>query len=113
MRRNTPPLLQKMFEREVGELQIRYNAIYEPKSGCRVAYDFPSEAAAINAALRMNEIADWFGVVKARSEGLNPNCQDELKRIVEDFGGKLSTGNNRSGLAESACSRAVAAVERS
>jgi hypothetical protein len=102
-----------MFEREVGELVVRRSTIYEPKTGCRVAYDFPNEAAAVNAALRMNEVVDWFGVIKTRAEGHSPNSQGELRRIAEDFGGKLATGNARSGFAESACANAVAAVERS
>lgn len=112
MIRSTPPLLQKMLEREVGELVVRRTTIYEPRTGCRVARDFPTEVAAINAALRMNEVADWFGLLKSRAEGHNPNCQDELQRIAEAFGGKLATNNARSGFAESACANAVAAVER-
>jgi hypothetical protein len=112
MRTKLPPLLQRMTERQVGELVVKRDRIYEPKTGCRVAHSFPNEAAAINAALRMNEIADWFGLLKARSEGHNPNCQSELQQIAENFGGKLATGNHDK-MAESLCARAVAAVERS
>jgi hypothetical protein len=111
MRRNTPPLLQRMTERQIGELIVKRTYIYEPKTGCRVAHSFPNEAAAINAALRMNEIVDWFGLLKARSEGHSPNCQHELQQIAENFGGKLATGNHDK-LAERLCADAVAAVER-
>lgn len=111
MRRNTPPLLQRMTERQVGELVVHRTTIREPKTGCRVAHSFPNEAAAINSALRMNEIADWFGLLKARSEGHNPNCQSELQQIAENFGGKLATGNHDN-IAQVLCANAVAAVER-
>lgn len=113
MRRNTPPLLQRMMERKVGELVVFKTTITEPRTGFRVAYDFPTESAAANAALRMNDVVDWFGVIKARAEGKSPNSQAELERIVADFGGKLATGNAHSGMAEAACAKVVAAVERS
>jgi hypothetical protein len=112
VRRKTPPLLRKMLERQVGELVVMRDRIIEPKTGCRVAYDFPNEAAAVNAALRMNEIVDWFGLIKARADGHQPNCEAELNRIAEDFGGKLANGNT-AGMAESICAKVVADVERS
>lgn len=111
MRSRTPPLLQRMMERQVGELIVKRNYIYEPKTGCRVAHSFPNEAAAINAALRMNEIVDWFGLLKARSEGYSPNCQGELQQIAENFGGQLATGN-QDRMAENLCAQVVAEVER-
>lgn len=83
MRRRTPPLLDRMMSHQVGELVVRRDRIIEPRTGCRVAHSFPSEQAAINAAQEMNEVADWFGLIKTRSEGNRPNCQDELSGRTE------------------------------
>jgi hypothetical protein len=110
--RSTPPLLERMNQREIGELVVWRDRIIEPKTGCRVAFGFPSEVAAINAALRMNEVADWFGLLKARAEGHRPNCQDELKRIAEEFGGKIAEGAEGMGV-ESLCAKAVARFDKS
>lgn len=110
--KTTPPLLQKMFERQVGDLVVRRREIFEPKSGCRVAYEFPNDDAAEKAAAKMNEVADWFGIIKSRAGGINPNCQDELGRIALEFGGKLATGNKNSGIAEARCAEAASAAEQ-
>lgn len=105
----TPPLLQRMIERQVGDLVVRRDRIIEPITGCRVAYDFPSEAAAINAALRMNEVADWIGLLKTRAERQRPNCQDELRQIAEAFGGKLADG--ATDRTEAVCAAAISRIE--
>lgn len=110
MRTKTPPLLQRMTEHKVGELIVRRDRIIEPRTGCRVAHSFPNEAAALIAAREMNEVADWFGVIKARSEGRPLNCQGELRAIAERHGGLLADGGKGMGV-EGMCARVVAAVE--
>lgn len=88
------PLLKRMMEQKVGDLIVRKDRIYEPLSGCRVAHSFPTEQAAIAAATEMNEVADWVGVLKTRAEGNQPNCQDELERIIKAHGGEIASGSN-------------------
>ena len=106
----TPPLLQRMMERKVGELVVFRNRIIEPQTGCRIAYDFPSEVAAMNAALRMNEIADWIGVIKVIADGRQPNCKSELIQIAEAFGGKLATGATER--TEAVCAKVAIRIEK-
>lgn len=106
-----PSLLQRMMERTVGDLLVRRRGIYEPLSGRCVARDFPSETAAVNAALRMNEVTDWIGVLKTRANGRSPNCQSELEEIAKNFGGKLATGAKGTSVEEH-CARIVRAYER-
>jgi hypothetical protein len=89
---STPPLLRKMNERQVGELVIYNRRIIEPLSQCCVAHSFPNNDKAAAAAAAMNEVADWFGIIKTRAEGGRPNCQDELERIAIANGGKLGDG---------------------
>ena len=110
--RSIPPLLRRMMERQVGDLVVRRDRIIEPKTGCYVARDFPNEAAAINAALRMNEVADWIGILESRAAGNQLNCQDELRRIAEDFGGKLADGAKVMGVG-SICASALARIDKS
>lgn len=104
----TPPLLRKMTELRVGELVVRRDRIIEPRTGFRVAHGFPSETKAIDAAREMNEVADWFGILKTRAEGGRPNCQSELERIAEAHGGKLADGNPAS---DARCREIVRQVE--
>jgi hypothetical protein len=111
LRANTPLLLQMMNGRPVGDLLVRRNEIIEPLTGCRVAGGFPNMVSAVNAALRMNDVADWLGVLKTRAAGGLPNCQDELRQIAENFGGKLSDDANKR--TEDRCAEIVAAVEHS
>jgi hypothetical protein len=87
----SPPLLRKMNEVAVGELRVYHTTIIEPLTGLVVAKGFPNGAAALQAAVEMNEVADWFGILKVRAEGRNPNCQDELQRIATKYGGELAT----------------------
>lgn len=89
---NTPPLLAKMIEVQVGEIVVRGNRIVEPATGCRIAGGFPSRDAAIRAATAMNEIADWPGVIKTRAENGRPNCLPELERIAKEHGGVIGDG---------------------
>ena len=106
----TPPLLQKMLEVPVGELVVRRDRIIEPKTGCRIASGFPSQQSAIAAATAMNEVADWFGILKTRAEGKRPNCQGELERIAKAYGGQL--GGGATVVTQRICVRAVAAREK-
>lgn len=106
----TPPLLQKMLERKVGDLVVFRNKIMEPQTGCRIAYDFPSEVAAVNAALRMNEIADWSGIIKVIAAGRQPNCKGDLMHIAEAFGGKLATGATER--TEEVCAKVAIRIEK-
>ncbi len=99
--RQTPPLLRRMNETAVGDLVVYGDRIIEPKTGLRVAGNFPSNQKAIEAATAMNEVADWPGIIKCRADGGRPNCQDELKRIAESFGGAFGDGGR--GLAEEVC----------
>lgn len=112
LRSKTPGLLQRMIEHKVGELVVRRDRIIEPCTDCRVASGFPSTEAAIAAATEMNEVADWFGVIKTRAEGRRPNCQDELRQIAERHGGKFGDGGKGFGV-DKLCAQIVAAVERS
>jgi hypothetical protein len=105
----TPPLLRKMLEIPIGDIIVRGNSIVEPVSTCRIAHGFPSKDAAIKAAQEMNEVADWIGIVKTRAEGRSPNCQDELRRIAEAYGGVLSDGGGQ--LGEVFCAAVVAKIE--
>lgn len=89
---STPPLLRKMNETKVGDLIVWNRRIVEPLTGCCVAHSFPSNEKAIAAAGAMNEVADWFGIIKVRAEGKRPNCQDEIERIAVEYGGKLGDG---------------------
>lgn len=91
------PLLRKMNETQVGDLTVYNRTIYEPLTGCVVAQMFPDNTAAIVAAREMNGVADWRGIVKTLAKGERPNCQDELKRIAETHGGKLSDNATASG----------------
>ncbi len=102
---STPPLLRKMFEDRVGDLVVYRDRIVEPRSMCCVARGFPSHESALKAAAEMNEVADWIGVLKARSEGRRPNCQGELQRIAEAHGGKLGDGAGEA--TYQACAKAV------
>lgn len=112
LKSRTPGLLKRMTERRVGELIVMRDRIIEPRTERRVAHGFPNEGAAVKAAEEMNEVADWFGIIKARAEGMKPNCQEELRAIAERYGGKLSDGASGAGL-EELCAKVVAAVERS
>jgi len=109
MMRNTPPMLRKMMETPVGDLVVYGDRIMEPRTGCCVGRDFPSKEKAIEAAKAMNEVADWPGIIKTRAEGRSPNCQDELRRIAENFGGKIADGGR--GLAEQVCQLAAAKID--
>lgn len=103
-----PPLLQKMLEVSVGELMVQCERIIEPKTGCRVAWGFPDKESAIAAAMAMNEVADWFGIIKTRAEGHRPNCQAELQRIAQAYGGFITL---EAGDAERRCAEVVARFE--
>lgn len=105
-----PPLLQKMMEVPVGDLVVRRDCIIEPKTGCRVASGFPNRASAIAAATEMNEVTDWFGVIKSRAEGHRPNCQSELERIANLHGGSLYLRQVPG--TEKLCAAVVAQMER-
>jgi hypothetical protein len=106
----TPPLLRKMSEARVGDLVVRKDRIYEPQTGLRVAHSFPTHEAAVAAARAMNEVADWFGVIKTRAEGRLPNCMDELRRIISEHGGTIADGG---GIApEAICADTVSRIER-
>lgn len=94
---SSPPLLRKMNEIRIGEIVVYNRTILEPMTGCRVAYDFPTKEAAVNAAHEMNEVANWHGILKTLARGERPNCQDELKRIAQSHGGKLSSNATASG----------------
>jgi hypothetical protein len=107
----TPTLLRKMNEIPVGELIVYGDRIIEPRTGCWIACGFPNKAKAIAAANEMNEVADWIGVIKTRAEGGRPNCQDELKRIAEAHGGRLSD-NAKDFDTEARCAAAVAKIEK-
>ncbi len=106
---STPPLLRKMMETVVGDLVVLRDRISEPKSGLMVASGFPDHSAAIAAARQMNEVADWFGVLKARADGRNPNCIDELERIAAAHGGVLGRKSPKEGAA--ICAETVARYE--
>jgi hypothetical protein len=108
---NTPPLLRKMNETQVGDLVVYGGTIIEPLTGCVVGRGFPDKRAAMAAAKEMNEVADWFGILKTRAEGNRPNCQDELQRIAEVHGGKLGDGAKHQDGTEALCAAAVARVE--
>lgn len=113
LRSRTPGLLQRMTEHKVGELVVRRDRIIEPRTDCRVASGFPSTEAAIAAAHEMNEVADWFGIIKTRAEGgRRPNCQDELRCIAEKHGGQFANGGRGLGV-DKLCAKIVAEVERS
>jgi hypothetical protein len=105
----TPPLLRKMSEIPVGEIVVYGDRIVEPKTGCLIARNFPSRDRAIEAARAMNKVADWFGIIKTRAAGGRPNCQDELKRIAEEFGGLF--GDDNSDFAVARCAAVVAKNE--
>jgi hypothetical protein len=82
---------------DVGALKVESRrrgafTITEPLTDCCVAKGFPTEMHAAAAAKEMNKVADWAGIIKTRGQGRRPNCQDELERIVESFGGKLAYG---------------------
>ena|ERR1700686_4810501 len=93
----SPPLLRKMNETRVGHIVVYNRVIYEPLTDCVVARGFPDNDAALAAAREMNEVADWHGVIKTLARNERPNCQDELKRIAEAHGGKLSDNASASG----------------
>jgi len=107
---NTPPLLRKMNETQVGELVVYARRVIEPLTGCCVAHSFPDNKKAIAAARAMNEVADWFGIIKTRSEGKRPNCQAEIERIAIEHGGKLGDGAGQS--TYDRCASVVSTKER-
>jgi len=97
-----------MNETRVGNIVVYNRAIFESLTGCCVARYFPTNEAALEAAHEMNEVADWHGIIKTLAKGEKPNCQDELKRISEAHGGKLSDNATASGarpLIEAAAAR--------
>ena len=94
---STPLLLRKMKETRVGDIVVYNSTIFEPMTDCCIARYFPTNAAALACAREMNQVADWHGIIKTLAKGERPNCQDELKRIAEAHGGKLSGNATASG----------------
>ena len=83
--------------------------VVEPLTGFNVAHSFPTCMHAANAAKEMNEVADWLGVLKTIADGEHPNCQSELARIAERYGGRLAC--SRSSVSRIACAYAVERAE--
>lgn len=110
-RGSAPPLLQRMNERRVGDLLVRYRDIIEPRTGLGVARDFPSEVAAISAATEMQMVADFTGLIKVRAEGQRPNCQQELAGIAQKYGGLFCDQGYRHDEAIAACKRVAEEIE--
>jgi hypothetical protein len=107
-----PPLLSRMLRVAVGDVAVTHDGrIVEPKTDCLIASGFPDQEAAISAAKEMNEIADWFGIIKARAAGHRINCADELERIAAAHGGFL--GREASQKTKRVCADVVAQYERS
>jgi len=93
----------------VGPLIIRGLRIVEPLTGCTVAHGFQTCMHAADAAKEMNEVADWLGVIKTIADGKRPNCQDELARIAESYGGRLA--GRGSSASRAACAHAAEMAE--
>ena len=89
----------------VGDLVVRGTSIIEPRSGCYIAYAFPTELNAMVAAREMNEIADWTGIIKIRASGRDPNCKSEVERIAALHGGRIGEGGGE--ISAKACAKAV------
>src|SRR5258705_631210 len=89
MRTKADLVVGPLIVRKIGHLGF---TIYEAMSGLRVARGFPTAMHAANAAKEMNEVADWLGILKQRAEGGRPNCEGELRRIAESYGGYLRGG---------------------
>lgn len=62
-------------------------SVREPISRVYVAWNFGTRQAAVAAAREMDEIADWWGIVKLVARGEKPNCGGVVLAIIERHGG--------------------------